>query len=62
MKIFDKCISDAVAHDVRLLPPHRTALGVPTAAGHSGRGAANGRQYWPVGLVPNTMAHGVRKS
>jgi hypothetical protein len=26
IKIFEKCTSDAVAHGVRLLPPHRTAL------------------------------------
>jgi hypothetical protein len=45
IKIFDECTSDAVAHGVRLLSPHPTALGVPTAAGHGGRGAANGRQY-----------------
>jgi hypothetical protein len=28
--------------------------------GHDGRGAANGRQYWPVGSGPNVAAHGVR--
>jgi hypothetical protein len=27
INIFDKCIYDAVAHGVRLLPPHPTALG-----------------------------------
>jgi hypothetical protein len=26
-----------------------TSLGVPAAVGHGVRGAANGRQYWPVG-------------
>jgi hypothetical protein len=62
IKIFEKCTSDAVAHGVRLLPPHRTALGVPAAVGHGGRGAAHSRQYWPVGSVPNAAAHGVRKS
>jgi hypothetical protein len=61
IKIFDKCTSDIVAHDFRLLLPYRRALGVPTAAGHGGRGAANGRQHWPVGPVPNAAAHGVRK-
>jgi hypothetical protein len=59
IKIFDKCTSDAVAHGVRLLPSYRTALGVPTTAGHGGRGSANGRQHWSVGLVPNAAAHGV---
>jgi hypothetical protein len=58
IKIFDKCTSDAVA---RLLLSYRRALGVPTAAGHGGRGAANGRQHWLVGPVPNAAAHGLRK-
>jgi hypothetical protein len=61
IKIFEKCTSDAVAYGVRLLP-HHTTLGVPTGAGHDGRGAANSQQYWPVGPVPNAAAHGVRKS
>jgi hypothetical protein len=38
------------------------ALGVPAAVGHGGRGAANGRHYWPVGPGPNAATHGVRKS
>jgi hypothetical protein len=62
IKIFDKCTSDVVAHGARILPPHRTTLGVPTAAGHDGKGAANGWQFWPVGPVPKAVAHGVRKS
>jgi hypothetical protein len=62
IKIFDKCTSDAIAHGVRLLPPYRMALGVPTVTGHGGRGAANHREYWPVGPIPNAAAHGVRKS
>jgi hypothetical protein len=55
---FRQCTSDNVAHDIRLLPPYRTTLGVPAAMGYGGRGAANGR---PVGPVPNAAAHGVRK-
>jgi hypothetical protein len=37
-----------------------TTLGVLTAAGHGGRGAANGRQYWPVGqyLTPRPTTSG----
>jgi hypothetical protein len=58
IKIFDKCISDAVAHGVKLLPPYRTTLGVPAAVGYTGRGAANGRSVVPI---PNAAAHGVRK-
>jgi hypothetical protein len=45
IKIFDKCTSHVIAHGVRLLPSYHTALGVPTAAGHGGRGAAKGRQH-----------------
>jgi hypothetical protein len=37
-----------------------TALGVPAAVGHGVRGAANGRQYWPVGPGPDAVGHGVR--
>jgi hypothetical protein len=30
--------------------------------GHGARGAANGRQYWPVGPGSVAAAHDVRKS
>jgi hypothetical protein len=52
------------------LAPCPTALGVPAAVGHDVRGAANGRQYWPVGPGltprpttlgnPSVVGHGVR--
>jgi hypothetical protein len=70
IKIFDKCTSDVVAHGVRLLPPHRTALGVPTAAGHGGTEpptvGSTGRwaQYlmsWPTASGNHSAkGHGVR--
>jgi hypothetical protein len=51
-KILEKYTSGAVAHDAWS----------PAVVRHGGRGAANGRQYWPVGPGPNVEAHGVRKS
>jgi hypothetical protein len=46
IKILEKYTSGTVAHGAW---PRR-------------QGAANGRQYWPVGPGPDAVAHSVRKS